>query len=57
MKQYGICTCTYYNGCIPITVYVVQKRIDSFLCHKWVTVKGYDDKDKAVNLYNLPKEM
>lgn len=55
MSLYRIITTTYYNGCIPITVYVVQKRVDSFLSHKWINIKGYDDKRRALDLFNILK--
>lgn len=55
MNLYRITTATYYDGCIPVTVYVVQKRVDSFLCDKWINIKGYDCKSKAVYLLNLLK--
>lgn len=55
MSQYRIITDTYYAGCIPVTVYVVQKRVRSFLCHRWISVKGYEDKSRAVDLLNLLK--
>ena len=55
MSQYRIITDIYYDGCIPVTVYVVQKRVSSFLSHRWITVKGYDDKSRAVDLLNLLK--
>lgn len=55
MSQYRIITDTYYDGCIPVTVYVVQKRVRSFLCHRWITIKGYEDKSRAVDLLNILK--
>lgn len=45
----------YYNGCIPITVYMVQKLEEGWLCDKWVNVKGYEDKKKAEQLLKLLK--
>ena len=55
MSKYRIITSTYYDGCIPVTVYVVQKRVCSFLCHRWITVKGYEDKSRAFDLLNILK--
>ncbi len=55
MSQYRIITDIYYDGCIPITVYVVQKRVRSFLCHRWIAIKGYEDKSRAVNLLDILK--
>lgn len=42
-----------YNGCIPVTVYMVQKRVGGFLFGKWVNIKGFSDKKKAVELMSL----
>lgn len=42
-----------YNGCIPVTVYMVQKHVESFLFGKWVNIKGFSDKKKAVELMAL----
>lgn len=55
MSQYRIITATYYYGCIPVTVNVVQKRVNSFLSHRWINIKGYDDKSRAVDLLNILK--
>lgn len=45
----------YYKGCIPITIYMVQKLEEGLLCDKWVNVKGYEDKKKAEQLLKLLK--
>ena len=45
----------YYKGCIPITVHMVQKLEEGWLCDKWVNVKGYEDKKKAEQLLKLLK--
>lgn len=45
----------YYNGCIPITIYMVQKLKEGWLCDKWVNVKGYEDKKRAEQLLKLLK--
>lgn len=42
-----------YNGCLPVTVYMVQKHVGSFLFGKWVNIKGYSEKKKAVELMSL----
>lgn len=42
-----------YNGCIPVTVYMVQKQVGGFLFSKWVNIKGYSEKNKAVELMAL----
>ena len=48
-----IITMEAYNGCIPVTVYMVQKYVESFLFGKWVNIKGYSEKNKAVELMAL----
>lgn len=42
-----------YDGCIPITIYMVQKYADHFPFGKWVNIKGFSDKKKAVALMSL----
>lgn len=42
-----------YDGCIPVTVYMVQKYVDHFPFGKWVNIKGFSDKQKAVALMSL----
>ena len=42
-----------YDGCIPITIYMVQRYADHFLFGKWVNIKGFSDKKKAVALMSL----
>ena len=44
-----------YNGCIPVTVYMVQKYVGAGIVGKWVSMKGYNDKKKAVELMSLLK--
>lgn len=49
---FRLVTMPAYNGCIPITAYMVQKKLTrTFLPDKWVNVKGYEDKEKAEELY------
>lgn len=49
---FRIVTVEAYSGCMPITAYMVQRREQrSFLPDKWVNVKGYEDKKKALTLY------
>lgn len=43
----------YYNGCIPIDVWIVQKYESGFLSGKWVNIKGFDTYKKAEELYNI----
>ena len=44
-----------YNGCIPVTVYMVQKYVGGCIFGKWVNIKGFSDKEKAVELMSLLK--
>ena len=44
-----------YNGCIPVTVYMVQKYVRGCIFGKWVSIKGFKDKKKAVALMSLLK--
>ena len=44
-----------YNGCIPVTVYMVQKYVGGSIFGKWVNIKGFQDKKKAVELMSLLK--
>ena len=42
-----------YDGCIPVTVYMVQKYVGGCIFGKWVNIKGFQDKKKAVALMSL----
>lgn len=42
-----------YDGCIPVTVNMVQEYVDHFPFGKWVNIKGFSDKKKAVALMSL----
>ena len=42
-----------YDGCIPVIVYMVQKFVDHFPFGKWVNIKGFSNKQKAVALMSL----
>ena len=42
-----------YDGCIPITIYMVQRYAYHFPFGKWVNIKGFSDKQKAVALLSL----
>lgn len=46
-----------YDGCIPVTVYMVQKYVNHFPFGKWVNIKGFSDKEKAVALMSLLDNM
>ena len=51
--MYRIVTVEAYNGCFPITAYMVQ-RLDRrrFLPDKWVDVKGYSKYTRAKLLFD-----
>ena len=51
--MFRIITTEVYDGCIPVTVWIVQKRVKGLLGSKWVNVKGYDNKVKAEMLLRL----
>lgn len=54
---YRIVTLEVYNGCLPITVYMVQRlEKRTLLSDKWINVKGYDDYDKAESLLKFLTE-
>lgn len=43
-----------YDGCIPKTVWFVQKHINICCVYDgWVNIKGYDSYDKAKKLLNI----
>ena len=42
-----------YVGCIPVTVWIVQKYVGGCIFGKWVNIKGFSDKKKAVELMSL----
>ena len=44
-----------YDGCIPVTVYMVQKYVGGSIFGKWVNIKGFHDKKKAEALMSLLK--
>lgn len=47
-RNFRIITVDAYNGCIPITAYMIQRYEErTFLPGKWIDVKGYEDKKKA----------
>lgn len=53
MERYRIVTGEGYNGCIPITVYWVQKLERGVILDKWINVKGFDRYDRAKQLFDL----
>lgn len=55
MENYRITKATAYDGCIPITVYVVQKCTRGFLVDKWINIRAFQDKKKAISLLELLK--
>lgn len=42
-----------YNGFIPVTVWMVQKRVGGCIFGKWVNIKGLSDKQMAVASLSL----
>ena len=44
-----------YNGCIPVTVYMVQSDVGSGIIGKGVNINGLTNKKKAVELMSLLK--
>lgn len=57
IKQKGIfrmITVQAYNGCLPITAYMIQRLEErTFLPDKWVNVKGYEDRNKAEEIFDI----
>lgn len=43
----------YYDGCIPINVWMVQKLERGIFSDKWVDIKGFDTPEKANQLCDL----
>ena len=43
----------YYNGCIPIDIWVVQRLQEGFFRDKWVDIKGFDTPDRARQLLKI----
>lgn len=52
MKRYRIVRGESYNGCIPITVYWVQVRVDTWFMCEYVNVKGFESYSRAKELLN-----
>lgn len=43
-----------YNGCLPITAYMVQRRQErTFRSDKWVNIKGFESRKHAEELYKM----
>lgn len=56
-KFFRIVTVQAYNGCLPITAYMVQRRlVFSWRPDKWVNVKGYESRKHAEELYKTLTE-
>lgn len=53
MNRYRITPGTGYNGCIPIQVFWVEVRENTFWGNKWRRIKGFEDKKKAIELLNI----
>lgn len=46
-----------YDGCIPVTVYMVQRYDEGCIFGKLVNIKGFPDKKRAVALMSLLHNM
>ena len=44
---------TAYDGCIPITVFMVQKRLPGHFFGRWVNIKGFANRQKAEELIKI----
>ncbi len=55
MDRYRIKIGSGYDGCIPITVYWVEVRESGFFGDKWRRIKGFDTKERAIELLNMLK--
>lgn len=55
MKNYRIIVRESYTDCFPRMEYYVQVRNKNSMFHEWVDIKGYEDKNKAVELYHFLK--
>ena len=52
MERYRIVSGSSYKGCIPITVYWVQVRVDKMFTCEYVNVKGFESYSRAKELLN-----
>jgi len=43
------------GGCIPYTIFFVQKLEEGFFGDRWVDIKGFEDRKKAEALLKLLK--
>ena len=43
------------GGCIPYTIFFVQKLEEGFFCDRWVDIKGFEDRKKAEALLKILK--
>lgn len=48
-------TLTVYDGCIPLTAFMVQKYIPGRFFGKWVNIKGFTSRRKAEELIRIFK--
>ena len=46
-----------YDGCMPVTVYMVQKYVGGSIFGKWVNIKGCSEKEKAGERMSLLSNM
>ena len=52
-KRFRIVTGEGYDGCLPITVYWVQKLEEKTFTSKWINIKGFDTYSRAKELLVL----
>ncbi len=52
-KRFRIIQGSGYNGCIPITVYWVQKLEEKTFTLKWINIKGFENYSRAKELLEL----
>lgn len=53
--MYRIVTTTAYDGCMPVTVYVVQKKVEKFFFDEWVDIRAYQSKETALRVMKILK--
>ena len=44
-----------YDGCVPVTIYMVQKWKQRLFFGEWANIKGFSDGRKAEKLINYLK--
>lgn len=52
--NFRIITVQAYNGCLPITAFMIQRLNERiFLPNEWVNVKGFENYKKAMELFKI----